>query len=91
MLRITQMPAVEPARSLRLEGKLVGPWLDELRQACQLSPGPPSALVLDLSGVSFVDSAGAQYLRTLVGQGAQVTNCSPFVSELLKLPLKEAK
>jgi anti-anti-sigma regulatory factor len=90
VLRITQLPATEPAKSLRLEGKLVGPWLDELRQACQMLPDSPSALALDLSGVNFVDRAGAKYLRTLLGQGAQVTNCTPFVAELLKLPMKES-
>ena len=91
MLRITHLPVAGPDLSLRLEGKLVGPWLDELRQACQMSPDSPVALSLDLSGVSFVDSAGAKYLRVLLGQGAQITSCSPFVAELLKLPIKEAK
>lgn len=90
MLRITQLPAAEPAKSLRLEGKLVGPWLDELRQACQASLDSQSGLSLDLSDVNFVDRAGAKYLRTLLAQGAQVTNCTPFVAELLKLSMKEA-
>lgn len=90
MLRITQLPAAAPTRSLLLEGKLVGPWLDELGRACQPEPDSPFRLQLDLSGVSFVDGAGAQLLRNLLAKGAQVTNCSPFVAELLKLPMKEA-
>ena len=91
MLRITHLPVAEPDLSLRLEGKLVGPWLDELRQTCQVSPDSPSVLSLDLSGVSFVDSAGAKYLCMLLDQGAQITSCSLFVAELLKLPMKEAE
>ncbi|HEY4308792.1 MAG TPA: hypothetical protein VGN12_05000 [Pirellulales bacterium] len=90
MLRITQLPVSAPARAFRLEGKLVGPWLEELRQACGTNPDLLSILSLDLSGMRFVDEAGAKYLRSLVGQGVQITNCSSFVIELLKAPVKEA-
>lgn len=89
MLRITRLPAAESETSLRLEGKLVGPWLEELRQVCQASTDAPAALVLDLSGVQFIDRASAEFLVELHGRGARITNGSPFVVELLKLPVKE--
>jgi ABC-type transporter Mla MlaB component len=89
MLRITQVHVSETVVVLRLEGKLLDPWLEELKQVCGRFVGASPLLQLDLSGVSFVDRAGTTYLRTLLGQGVEFTNCSPFVAELLKLPLKE--
>ena len=49
MLMITRSDAKRSARTLKLEGKLLGPWIGELESACrdvlrtaeQRSPRPP--------------------------------------------------
>lgn len=53
--------------TVKLEGKVVGPWVEELR-TCWLSLAPSlasRALCLDLRGVSFVDAKGRELLREI--------------------------
>ena len=69
--------------ALKLEGKLLGPWVIELNHACQELRVPPNGLCLDLTDVSFIDSAGLELLRDLVRQGATISGCSGFIKELL--------
>lgn len=82
MLRITQTESPGTTQTLKLEGKLLEPWVEEVRWACAAADG---RLNLDLSGLTFVDQAGARLLRDLLDQGLTVCGCSGFVSELLHL------
>jgi len=70
--------------TLILEGRLIGPWVEELRQACKGKLDNPASLTLDLAGVAFVDRAGVEFLRSLVDRHARLSNCSPFVAEQIK-------
>jgi hypothetical protein len=79
MLRITR--AAGPV--LKLEGRLVGPWVDELGRACG-AVVPPARLCLDLTAVTFADEAGARLLRELRQRGAVLTGCSGYVAVLLE-------
>lgn len=66
MLRITiEEDAQSPA--IKLEGKIAGPWVGELRSCWQsLAPSlGAKKLRLDLRGVSFVDAAGRELLRDI--------------------------
>jgi len=68
---------------IKLEGKLVGPWVEACRQECarlSRSGAPPR---VDLSAVGFVDSAGEEFLRELAGASA-IGRSSSFVEELLR-------
>jgi anti-anti-sigma regulatory factor len=80
MLRITRVAG--PV--LKLEGRLLGPWVDELRRACADLENPPGRLCLDLAAVTFVDAAGARLLRELRQQHVTLTGCSGFVTVLLE-------
>jgi hypothetical protein len=84
MLRITMQPANDSSRRLKLEGKLLEPWLEELRRACAEAVSPEIPLHLDLAGITFVDAAGAQLLRELIHQGVTLVRCSGFVTVLLQ-------
>ncbi len=67
MLKITLHCDETPAR-LVLEGKLAGPWIDEARHAWRESPKRPgSPLVVDLTGITFVDSEGKRLLSEMLG------------------------
>jgi hypothetical protein len=69
-------------RVVRLEGKLLEPWVEELRSLfAGLEAGALPAL--DLSGLSFVDRPGLEVLQRLERQGVRIKACSPFVAELL--------
>ncbi len=82
MLKIT--PIVDSTHrsiGLRLEGKLLEPWLAELRAAFdELEEPSPD---LDLGSVGFVDAASARCLQDWISAGARVTACSSFVAKLL--------
>ncbi len=80
MLRITRIDG--PTPTLRLEGKLVGPWVAEVRDSCTAS-GANLGVSLDLFAVTFVDAAGARMLRELLGGGVAIAACSGYVAELL--------
>lgn len=82
MLRITESRR-RSTSTFKLEGKLVGPWVDELRNACAPSLAASAQLRLDLEAVTFVDAVGAALLRELTRQGARITRCSAFLAEML--------
>ncbi len=69
---------------LRLEGKLVGPWVGELLRVCEEQRPTGSSLRLDLSAVTFVDGAGLNLLRSLRARGVGLDCCSGLVAELLR-------
>ena len=85
MLRITwiELEGSSSNRTLKLEGKLVGPWVDELSRACEELRVPPYCLRLDLADVTFVDRIGVKLLDDLVRQGATIVGCSGFIADLL--------
>jgi hypothetical protein len=84
MLRISVIDSSDKAARLRLEGRLVGPWVGELRKSCESLLSRGGRLTLDLEGVSFIDREGITLLRSLNGIQVNLANASPFVAELLK-------
>lgn len=89
MLKITCLTTTANEAIFKLEGKLVGPWVEEFQRAVSPAAKNPAPLRLDLAGVAFADAAGADCLRTLLRGGAQLVACSGFVAELLELPSQE--
>ena len=73
-----------PMVTLRLEGRLAGPWVAEVRKACEKIIGESRPLELDLTDVSFVDSAGVALLAQFRTRGVSLADCSPFLQEQLK-------
>jgi ABC-type transporter Mla MlaB component len=83
MLRITHALGHNVVATLRLEGKLMGPWVAELARSCNELRCSPDRLCLDLTAVTFVDTSGVALLRDLIGRGATLAACSGLVAELL--------
>ena len=84
MLKMTQSGS--DTRTIHLEGKLAGPWIEQLRSLCEPTIANGVRLVLDCSGLTFVDPAGARLLQSLRISGVVLTNRSPF----LELQIAEA-
>ena len=90
MLRISQRAAEDEggATYLRLEGRVAGPWVEELRRVCTEISGNnghrQSLLVIDLIGVSFLDADGIALFHELAARRVRFTNCSSFVAEQLR-------
>jgi anti-anti-sigma regulatory factor len=74
MLKITgQRDSSPDPISLILEGKLAGPWVDELNSYWrQISGNQQSGAVIDLTGVTFIDVNGKALLTKLWQQGAEL-------------------
>ena len=85
MLMITRTEGSDRTRTLKLEGKLLGPWIGELESACGTPQIPADRVRLDLRGLTYVDTAGASFLEGLIRDGARVVACSGFVAEMLHL------
>lgn len=84
MLKIIVANGTNRATTVRLAGRLIGPWVEELRRACEPVLAKGDVLALDMSEVSFVDQAGVELLWRLRSRNAVLSNCSGFVAELLK-------
>jgi ABC-type transporter Mla MlaB component len=88
MLRITRTQESATAILLKLEGRLLEPWLGELRRASERS-AEQRGLRLDLSGLQFADASGVALLREMAESGAVLTGCSPLVAGLLRAAADE--
>ena len=86
VLKITRVDdgASDSIPTLKLEGKLLGPWVAELRRVCEELHTPPSGLRLNLAGVTFIDPAGIKLLGDLIRLGAAISESTGFVDELLR-------
>ncbi len=82
MLRITRTVA-DGTTTLKVEGRLVGEWVDELLRACQVARRGPGPLRLDLADVSFADADGLATLAALLREHVELAGCSLFLSALL--------
>lgn len=83
MLRITLLDDSR-GPGLKLEGKLFGPWTDELRTACAAVASQTPRPRLDLTAVSFVDASGAELLEELRSRGFDLAACSGYVAAILR-------
>jgi anti-anti-sigma regulatory factor len=74
MLKITGRQDAAPASmSIILEGRLAGPWVEELNSYWrQFSGTQQHGAVIDLTGVTFIDANGKVLLTTLWQQGAEL-------------------
>lgn len=84
MLKISIISDSDQAIQFQLEGKLVGPWVEELQRLSDEALSHQKAVSLDLERVSFVDSRGVTLLRDLARRQVSQVNCSQFVGQQLK-------
>ena len=68
---------------MRLEGRIIGPWVVELVRVCDVPLANAGTVALDLAEVSFADEQGVAALVRLARRGATLLNVTPFVREQL--------
>ncbi|HMV85818.1 MAG TPA: hypothetical protein PKA34_22155 [Blastocatellia bacterium] len=71
MLRIT-IHNEDAATRLQVEGKLAGPWAEELKTCWQSVAAPGRALLVDLSALTLIDAAGRELLAEMHRQGVKL-------------------
>lgn len=84
MLRITTSD-IAGKITLKLEGKLSGPWVEEFERCWNTSTDiyKKKELVVDLSGVTFVDPAGKKLLCSISHEGAQLVGSGLMPKSLI--------
>ena len=86
MLRISMKDDTQVA-TLKVEGKLIGPWAMELGTIWHdlWTSARQKSFQLDLRGVTFVDSIGTRILREIVRTtGAEILSDSPLTQYFAK-------
>jgi len=81
VLRITHTGSVALA-NIDLDGKLLGPWVDELRSVVAAIRAK-EAVRLNLEHLSFADAAGIDLLHAMRRDGVQLVGASPLITGLL--------
>ena len=73
-------------RWLVVEGRLVAPWSDELKAACERAGAGLDGreLAIDLKNVTTISQEGENLLLELMQQGLKCQGCGVFTNEILK-------
>jgi len=85
MLKITIEDSSRELR-FRLEGRLAGLWVAELRQVWQTAASTTAgrSTVADLSDIDFVDDCGAVLLADMHHAGVGLVGVTPLIKALLE-------
>jgi anti-anti-sigma regulatory factor len=84
-MKITVVESSRNGVRLRVEGRLTGRWVEELRRTCDLHAlSDGIRLTLDLADVSFADAAGIELLKELRIRLVTLLSPSSLVAEQLK-------
>ena len=85
MLRITEHLENGKTVRLRLDGTISLQSFDELKLACgRHLEEHGRIIILDMSGVDFMNDEAASRLAELQSEFLRVINCSPFIATLLE-------
>jgi outer membrane protein TolC len=85
MLRVTTN--VEEAQSkvtLKLEGKLAGPWVEEFERCWSSTFEKWTQVVVELAGVTFIDSKGKCLLTKIHSQGARLVGTGLMTKSIIE-------
>jgi anti-anti-sigma regulatory factor len=85
MLKITLHDSFGEFR-LKLEGRLSGPWVQELEQCWKTASSTTQGrrTVVDLGEVDFVDPRGQSLLTEMHAEGVEMEAISPLICSVLK-------
>jgi hypothetical protein len=82
-ITMTETPA---ERRWIVQGRLVGPWVSELRTTWKRTHGSQDkrTCVIDLNDVTFIDKGGKRLLRALAKKGAQLIATGVYNQHVLE-------
>ena len=83
MLRLTRTTRLPQEVTLLLEGQIVAEWVELLEAECLTLLRTDQKVLLDLSGVSYLDRRAARLLRDLAARSVSLVNTPPLVAELV--------
>jgi hypothetical protein len=82
-ITMTETPA---ERRWVVQGRLIGPWVSELRTTWKRTHGgrDKRICIIDLSDVTFIDRDGERLLRALAKKGAQLVATGVYIQHVLE-------
>ena len=84
MFKITKTEEDDNTINLRMDGKLVEEWLSEFEKLyLKIKNEEYKRIIIDLSGVSFIDENGIDFIEKIKDERIDIINCSPFIESLL--------
>jgi outer membrane protein TolC len=85
MLRVTTNAEEEQGKvTLKLEGKLAGPWVEEFERCWSSTVEKWKQVVVELAGVTFIDSKGKCLLAKIHGQGAKLVGTGLMTRSIIE-------
>jgi hypothetical protein len=74
-----------PVTSFVLEGKLIGPWVQELERCWEdaLAINASRTMFVDLADVSFIDADGRALLTRMRQKGARLLSAGVLINEIV--------
>lgn len=84
MLRITTVEERGRIVRLKVEGRIVGEWVNEIDHVCNVVLAHKK-IILDFSGVRFIDRRGIEVLQKMLGARVKMTGARVLIQTLLEL------
>ena len=84
MLRITRVADDGRTIRLKLEGRIYEEWTRLLEEECARLVRRRRQVLLDFSGVHFIDPPGIQAVRRIPNGHVRIVNCPAFIADLLE-------
>ena len=85
MLRVTtNVEKGQNKVTLKLEGKLAGPWVEEFEHCWSSTFENWKQIVVELAGVTFIDSKGKCLLARIHGQGAKLVGTGLMTQSIIE-------
>jgi hypothetical protein len=80
-------------RRLVLEGKLIAPWADELKAACQTARAELGGreLVVEVKNLMTISQEGENVLVELMQRGVKFRCCGVFAKQVVRILARRAR
>ena len=74
-----------PVTSIVVEGKLIGPWVQELEKSWEtvVAAHPRKSMLVDLEQVTFIDSDGRALLGRMRRKGAKLLSSGVLINSIV--------
>ena len=84
MLKITRVASLNEEITLRLDGRVMGRWVELLRTSAESVVEAGMQLTLDLENIWYLDCEGVWLIKHLINRGTVVENVPLFVAEQIR-------
>ncbi|GBD39168.1 hypothetical protein HRbin37_01435 [bacterium HR37] len=85
MIKITKIFKDDKTVILKVDGQVAGKSVSSLEKECiYYRSKAKKTVILDFSGVTFIDNKGVRMLERIKDKKTKIVNCSLFIEELLQ-------